>query len=167
MEVEDFIATNSSEHFQSIREEQNLRKVVKLLYIFLTTTDEVEKYVQSNSSDNCVQHYNVEILNLFDQELQLINTKPVIKKLKVLSELKKLKVQTILVLDYKKRSDCKIFHSSAKLIASDSDINEAFKSRHRSIITKIKKCACKDLIVLDVIIKHRIKIFECSYKENK
>ena len=102
MEVEDFIATNSSEHFQSIREEQNLRKVVKLLYIFLTTTDEVEKYVQSNSSDNCVQHYNVEILNLFDQELQLINTKPVIKKLKVLSELKKFKVQTILVLDIRK-----------------------------------------------------------------
>ena len=102
MEVEDFIATNSSEHFQSIREEQNLRKVVKLLYIFLTTTDEVEKYVQSNSSDNCVQHYNVEILNLFDQELQLINTKPVIKKLKVLSGLKKFKVQTILVLDIRK-----------------------------------------------------------------
>ena len=72
--------------------------------------------------------YNAEILNLFDPGLQLINTKPTIKhKLKeLLSELKKFKVQTVLVLDYKKKNDCKTFHSSAKLIASDSDIDEAF-----------------------------------------
>ena len=46
--------------------------------------------MQSNSSDNCI-HYNVEILNIFNPELQLINTKPIIKnKLKeLLSELKK------------------------------------------------------------------------------
>ena len=127
--------------YSELNEEQNLRKVAKSLYIFLTTPDEVEKYVQSNSSDNCIHHYNVEILNLFDPELQLINTKPMIKnKLKeLLSELKKFKVQTILVLDYKKRNDRKIFHSSAKLIASDSDIDEAFKSMHQSIMTKIKK----------------------------
>ena len=39
--------------------------------------------------------YNIEILNLFDQELQLINTKLMIKnKLKeLLSELKKFKVR--------------------------------------------------------------------------
>ena len=74
--------------------------------------------MQPNSSDNCIHHYNVEILNFFDPELQLINIKPVIKsKLKkLLSELKKFKVQTILVLDYKKRNDRKIFHSSAKLL---------------------------------------------------
>ena len=42
------------------------------------------------------------------------------KKLKeFLSELKKSKVQTILVFEYKKRSDCKIFHSNVKLIAND------------------------------------------------
>ena len=65
--------------------------------------------MQSNSSDNCVHRYNVEILNLFNPELQLINTKPVIKnKLKeLLSELKKFKVQTVLVLNYKKRNDRK------------------------------------------------------------
>ena len=45
-EVKDFVAINFSEYFQSIREEQNLRKVAKSLYIFLTTHDEVEKYVQ-------------------------------------------------------------------------------------------------------------------------
>ena len=90
--------------------------------------------MQSNSSDNCIHQYNVEILNLFDPELQLTNTKPTIKnKLnKLLSELKKFKVRTILVLDYKKRN------SSAKVTASNSDINEAFKSMHESIMTKIK-----------------------------
>ena len=112
-EVKNFVAINFTEYYKSIREEQNLRKVAKLLYIFLITPDEVEKYVQSNSSDNCVHYYNVEILNLFEPELQLINTKPVIKnKLKELvSELKKFKVQTVLVSDYKKRNH-KIFHSS-------------------------------------------------------
>ena len=57
----------------------------------------------------------------------------------MLSELQKFKVQIILVLDYKKRNDRKIFHSSAKLIASDSDIDEEFKSMYQSIMTKNKK----------------------------
>ena len=35
--------------------------------------------MQSDSSDNCVHHYNIEILNPFDPELKLINTKPMIK----------------------------------------------------------------------------------------
>ena len=42
-EVEDFVDITFSEYFKSIREEQNLRKVAKLLYISLTTPDEVEK----------------------------------------------------------------------------------------------------------------------------
>ena len=73
-EVKAFVIIKFSEYFKSLREELNLRKVSKLLYIFLTTPDELEKYVQSNSTDNCVHHYNVEILNIFDPELQLINT---------------------------------------------------------------------------------------------
>ena len=95
--------------------------------------------MQSNSSDKYVYRYNIKILNLLDPRLQFINTKPMIKnKLKeLLSELKKLKVQTILVLEYKKRN-YKIFHSSAKLIASDSEIEGMFKSTHQSIMTKIK-----------------------------
>ena len=36
----------------------------------------------------------------------------------MLSEFRKFKVQTILVLEYKKRNDCKMFHSKPKLIAS-------------------------------------------------
>ena len=72
---------------------QNVRKDVESLYIFLTTT-EVEIYVemmQSGSSDNCLDCYNFEILNLFDPELQLINTKALIKSKfkKMLSEFRK------------------------------------------------------------------------------
>ena len=78
-EVKDFVAINFSEYFKSIREKQSLRKVARLLYIFLTTSNEVEKHVQSNYSDNFIHHYNVEILNLFHPQLQLINTKPMIK----------------------------------------------------------------------------------------
>ena len=168
-EVKDSVAIKFSEYFKSAKEEQNLRKVARLLYIFLTTPDEVKKYVQSNSFDNCIHCYNVEILNIFDPELKLINSKPMIKsKLKeLLSELKKFNIQKILVLDYKKKNNCKIFHSSAKVIAGDSEIDEAFKSMHQSIMKKIKNYACKNWIDLDVIIEHSIKIFECQYKNNK
>ena len=65
------------------------------------------------------------------------------------------------MLDYKKRNDWKISPSSTKLIARDSDIDEAL---HKSIMTKIKKYACKDCIVLDTIVKRSIKISECYYK---
>ena len=63
-------------------------------------------------------------LRIFDSELQLINTKPIIKnKLKeLLSELKKFKVQTISFLYYKERNDLEIFYSCTKLIVSNSDI---------------------------------------------
>ena len=50
-EVKDFLATNISEYFKSTREKlhskrsekENLRNVAESLYIFLTTSDEVEK----------------------------------------------------------------------------------------------------------------------------
>ena len=165
--VKDCVNLNFSEYFKTIMEKKNLRKVTKSLHIFLRKPDKVEKHVESDYSDYCVHHYNVEILNLFNLELQLINTKPVIKnKLQeMLNELKMFKVQTILVLGYKKRNDRKIFHSSAKLIASDSDIHEAFKFMYQSIMSKIKNYGSEDCIVLNVIIKHRIKIFECYYME--
>ena len=104
----------------------------------------------------------MKILNLFDPELKLINTKPIIKnKLKeLLSELKKFKIQSILVLEYKKRNDKKIFHSSAKLTASDSDTDEGFKFMHQSIMAKIKYSSSEDWVV-KIIVKHIIKIFEC------
>ena len=75
-------------------------------------------------------------LNLFVAELQLINTKPITKnKLKrLLSQLKKFKVQSIFVFLYKKRNNHKIFHSSEKLIASYSYIDKAFKFMNQSIL---------------------------------
>ena len=54
------------------------------------------------------------------------------------NELKKFKVQSILILEYKERNGHKIFYSNAKLIVSDSDIDEAFESMHQSIMTKAK-----------------------------
>ena len=62
-----FCSHKFGEFFKSIREDQHLRKFAKSLYIFQTTPDEVEKYAQSNSSDNCIHHYNVEILNILIQ----------------------------------------------------------------------------------------------------
>ena len=90
-DVKDFVDINSGQYFEYTREklyiklneEQNLRKVVASFYIFLTTPDEVTIYaemMQPSSSDNCICHYNIKILNLFDPELQLINTKLIMKK---------------------------------------------------------------------------------------
>ena len=123
--------------------------------------------MQSHSSHNCIHHYNIKIFNIFDPEILLINTKPGIKnKLKeLLSEMKKFKVHTIFILDYKKRNDFKIFHSSTKLIAIDSDIDEAFRCMHQIIMTKRKNYASEDWIVLDLFITHSIRIFDCLYKE--
>ena len=88
----------------------------------------VKIIMQSSSCDNCVRVYNIEILNLFDPELQLINTKSIInnKLRNFLGELKKF----ILVLEYKKldgyKSMRKIFPSSAKPIDDDFGIDKAF-----------------------------------------
>ena len=154
--MKDFVAINFSE---SRKKGQNLKKVTKSFRIFLTRSDEV----QPNSFDNCIHLYNVKISNLFDPELQLIITKSVIKnKLKgFLSELKKLKFGTVLVLDYKKRNGHKISHSSTKLTASFSYSDEAFKSIRQDNMSKIRKYAFEDWIVLDAVIGHSIKIFEC------
>ena len=53
-----------------------------------------------------------------------------------LNELKKIKVKTILILDYKKRNDCKISYLCTKIILNNSGTDEALKSMHQSIMTK-------------------------------
>ena len=58
--------------------------------------------------------------------------------------MKKFKVKTVLILDTKKRNYCKIFHSNAKIIASDSDIDEAFISMHLSITAEIRNFTFED-----------------------
>ena len=110
-------------------------------YIFLARHDEVKKYVeimQSNSFDNCVHCYDIEILNHFHPKFQLSMTKPTIKnKFKKNAKWVE-KLQAILVLEYKKINVRNIFHSSTKQNASDSDIDEAFISMHQNIMTLIK-----------------------------
>ena len=72
--------------------EKNILEKLLNQFIFLTTPDKVEKYVEliektaeakimmhSSSSDDCARHHNIEISSIFDPELQLINTKPVTK----------------------------------------------------------------------------------------
>ena len=59
----------------------------------------------------------------------------------LISVLETYKVQIRLVLEYQKRNECKIFHLSVKLIASDSDIDEVFISTYQSILTKITNYA--------------------------
>ena len=91
-EVRDFVVVNFSLCFNSTREksysklseEQDLRKVAESFYIFLTTLDEVQKHakiMQLNPSDKYVHCYNIEVFNIFEPELQLINTKPMIGRI--------------------------------------------------------------------------------------
>ena len=63
---------------------------------------------------------------------------------------------------YKKKSDCKIFHSSTKLIASGSDINEAFNSMHQSIMETNKKLFQGRLDCLRCNYNASVKIFESA-----
>ena len=86
-EVNHFVVINSGKCFKSLRqklyselgEEKNLIKVVGSFYTFLATAVEVEKYVelieqtpltkimmQSGSSDDCLHHYIIKILNLLN-----------------------------------------------------------------------------------------------------
>ena len=85
----------------------------------------------------------------------------------MLSELKKFKAETVLILNYSKRNDRQIFHSSTKLIASDLDIDKAFKFIHQSIMTKLKYYESEDWIALDGITFYSVRIFECLYMEKK
>ena len=45
------------------------------------------------------------------------------------------------------------------------NIEEAFKFLHQSIITEIENSVSKDWIVIETIVKHSIKTFECWYKQ--
>ena len=67
--VKDFVVICSFvEYFNSTKEKLysklNEEQAVESLYNFLTTTDEVQKYVemmQSSYSNNCLSHYNFEL----------------------------------------------------------------------------------------------------------
>lgn len=123
--------------------------------------------IQSSSFNNCIYHYNVKILNIFYPELQLFSTTPIIKDnfKKLSNDLKKFKIQSVLVLKYKKGNIRKVFYSSVKIIDSDSNIDEALKSIHQSLAKKIKTFASEDWVVIKTVVDHSIEIFECYYKQ--
>ena len=85
----------------------------------------------------------------------------------MLGYLIKFKVQTVLILEYKKsdyrKSIRKIYHSCDRLIASDSDVDKVFESMHQSIMTKLKNYISKDWIV-ETNAKHGVKVFKCYYR---
>ena len=67
-EVKDLVALNFGEYFKSereklyskLREEQNIRNVTELLYVFPTTLDDVEKFVkmmQSSFFSNYIPYF--------------------------------------------------------------------------------------------------------------
>ena len=100
-----------------------------LLYIFLTTPDEIEKYVeimQSSFSDNCLCYYNIKVLNLFDTELQLINTNPIIN----FKWVEKVQSSINISLQVQRKYFSKCFDSNYKRIAGDSDVDKAFIFMH-------------------------------------
>ena len=78
----------------------------------------------------------------------------------LLSELKNFEVQAKLNLKYQKTNDRKIFHSSTKVIASESDFDEEFKSMHQSIMTKITNYANYAIITNYYKLLH----LRCHYK---
>ena len=68
--------------YSKLIKEQIHRKVAESIYVFLTTPDGVKKYfeiIQLNSSDKYVHRYSFDSFNTFDPELQLFNTKPIVK----------------------------------------------------------------------------------------
>ena len=70
-----FLKSMKEKFYSKLYEERDIRKVAESLCFFLKTSDKVEKYakmLQSNFSDNYAHHYNIDILNFFDPELQMI-----------------------------------------------------------------------------------------------
>ena len=68
--------------YSKVCKKRYVRKIAKLLDIFLAAPDVVEKYakiIQLNSPDNCAYRYNIAILKLFEPKLQLIITEPIFK----------------------------------------------------------------------------------------
>ena len=80
-----------------------------------------------------------------------------------MNEFKKFKFQIRFVLEYKNQNDYKIFHLSAKVITSDSEIDETVESMYQNIMTKIKNSSNTDLIAIKTIVKHSIKVFDLVF----
>ena len=98
-------------------------------------------------------------MNLLDPESQLINTKTIIKnKLKeLLVELKKFKVLTILVGEYKKKTFVKSFVRVLKQFLAIQTLMKHLNPCIKAFWKK-KSYDSEDWIALDVILKYNIDI---------
>ena len=103
---------------------------------------------QSHAFKGYTSSYHVEILNYFNPELQLKETKSAIKYkiIDLLSELKGLKFVTTLVLVFKKiQNDDKTLYSTsylnskAETIINESDIDDVFELIYSTITPNIQK----------------------------
>ena len=62
----------------------------------------------------------------------------------------------------KERKDYKSFSSNTKLIASDSDIEKHLNLCSKALWQKKKNYSHENWSVLDIIVKHAIKVSECA-----
>ena len=114
-----------------------------------------------------VSTYNVDILNSFNPELQFKDTECANKSklIQLLSQLRGFRFVKTLVLVFKKikskdKTKYDNFYSSyLKIIINESDIENAFKSIYRIIITNIQKSSGKGSgWIIDSVIDHTISI---------
>ena len=98
---------------------------------------------------------NAEILNPFNPELELKDTKSTVKNnlLDLLFEFRGFKFVKTLVLEFKKigsndEAKCSIFYSNSKVEPSinESDIDDVFESVYIMIISNIQKSLGKGLV---------------------
>ena len=112
--------------------------------------------------------YNFEILNSFNPELQLKDTKSAVKSklIELLSQLSGFKFVPTLALLFKKieskdKTNYDNFYSSSKaeIIINENNIDDVFKSIYTAIITNIQKSLGKGSgWIIDSVIDHTISI---------
>ena len=110
-----------------------------------------QKNIKITKQENA-SSYIVEILNLFNPELQPKDTESTIKSklIELSTQLKGFKFVKTLVLVFKKREsedetkfDNFYSRSKAELFINKSDIDDVFQSVYAKIITNIQKCLGK------------------------
>ena len=110
--------------YSKLREEQILRKIAKLLYIFLTTPNELKNMLRFWLIQMTMVYSTIILRFCFFLCKTTTNKQKYDQKTTwKIVDLKKFKIRAILTLAYQKRNDRKIFESNAKLIASISDID--------------------------------------------
>ena len=144
-------------------EETIIRRVDELLYTSLRILGKVEKFdelldeLKTKTTDFwwLRTHYNINILNPFNPQLELINVKSLVqKKIYIYIFVRRAEnAQNSVLFNFRvqkigdRRSILTIFRLNSKLIWNDLEIDEAFKSMHQSVIKKIWNLDIEEWIV--------------------